>query len=241
MKYQKSISDELISAKDRVRSLIDNAHFGEDGRYKEILLREMIANQLPSFASVGTGFVRGDRLTHQIDIIVYDNRIPLIFRKSDFVIVPKEAVLGIVEVKTTWNRSRFKREYAQAHENGMIIGKYIFNGIFYYDCSNISRIQNSRDFFKGLFAQQHGYVNNISLGTDYFMKYWAPGQLHGNKKEIFELYKIEKLSFGYFISNLIEDVYLQKPHNSLPESLKNVMYPIAETKEAHVEYPIPLD
>lgn len=32
-KYQKSISDELIATKDRVRNFIDAAHWAEDGRY----------------------------------------------------------------------------------------------------------------------------------------------------------------------------------------------------------------
>lgn len=32
--YQKSISEELISIKDRVRYFIDNHHWAEDGRYK---------------------------------------------------------------------------------------------------------------------------------------------------------------------------------------------------------------
>ena len=38
--YRKSISEELISTKDRVRNFIDNRHWGEDGRYKEIILSE---------------------------------------------------------------------------------------------------------------------------------------------------------------------------------------------------------
>lgn len=37
IEYQQSISRELISIKDRVRNFIDNHHWGEDGRYKEII------------------------------------------------------------------------------------------------------------------------------------------------------------------------------------------------------------
>ena len=70
-KYQKSISDELIATKDRVRNFIDDAHWAEDGRYKEIILKDILANKLPAFASIGTGFVMGDRLSSQIDIIIY--------------------------------------------------------------------------------------------------------------------------------------------------------------------------
>lgn len=35
--YRKSISNELIDIKDRVRDFIDDVHWGEDGRYKEII------------------------------------------------------------------------------------------------------------------------------------------------------------------------------------------------------------
>ena len=42
IEYQKSISNELISVKNRVRNFIDGRHWGEDGRYKEIILSEIL-------------------------------------------------------------------------------------------------------------------------------------------------------------------------------------------------------
>ena len=38
---------------------------------------------------------------------------------------------------------------------------------------------------------------------------------------------------GYFISNLIEDIHLVHCGESIPENLRNVFYPITETKEPH--------
>ena len=38
--FQKSISNELIATKDRVRNIIENRHWGEEGRYKEVILIE---------------------------------------------------------------------------------------------------------------------------------------------------------------------------------------------------------
>lgn len=52
--YQKSISDELMSVKDRVRNFIDDRHWGEDGRYKEIILSHTLRQHLPERVSVGT-------------------------------------------------------------------------------------------------------------------------------------------------------------------------------------------
>lgn len=54
-----------------------------------------------------------------------------------------------------------------------------------------------------------------------------------NQKKKYRLYKIDDLSFGYFISNLIEDSYNLMTGRPIPESLKAVLYPIEETKEAH--------
>lgn len=58
--YRKSISNELIDIKDRVRDFIDDVHWGEDGRYKEIILKECLRNHLPANIKIGTGFVMGE-------------------------------------------------------------------------------------------------------------------------------------------------------------------------------------
>lgn len=40
--FQQSITQELDVIKNRVRSLIGDAHWGEEGRYKEIILQKII-------------------------------------------------------------------------------------------------------------------------------------------------------------------------------------------------------
>ena len=69
--YRESISNELISIKDRVRDFVQ--HFPEDGRYKEIILKNILSRHLPKTVSIGTGFVMCDNheSTSQIDIIIY--------------------------------------------------------------------------------------------------------------------------------------------------------------------------
>ena len=52
MDYQKSIAQELASVKNRIRDFIDGNHWGEDGRYKEEILKEVLADKLPSYASI---------------------------------------------------------------------------------------------------------------------------------------------------------------------------------------------
>ena len=78
LEYQKSISKELLSIKDRLRNFIDDHHWPEDGRYKEIILTDILRKHLPKSVSVGTGFVMGEQgLSTQVDIIIYRNDFPV--------------------------------------------------------------------------------------------------------------------------------------------------------------------
>ena len=99
-KFQKSITKELDTVKDRVRNLIGSSHWGEEGKYKEAILRNVIRRFLPANLSLGTGFViRKDnnrtQISNQIDIIVYDNTIPVLFSEGDFVITTYKNVKAI--------------------------------------------------------------------------------------------------------------------------------------------------
>ena len=240
LKYQQSISNEIISTKDRIRNLIGGIHYGEDGRYKEILLRNIIMSKLPNFAAMGTGFVLGEtEISTQIDIIIFRKDFPLIFQCSDFVIVPKEAVLGIIEVKTRLNRGNFRETYLKAHDNGKIIGPQVFNGIFAYE-NDICFNKLPRTISET--CQSHyENVNHIAFGASHFMKYWRDGQPDGSPNDKYHIYEICDLAFGYFISNLVENIHIQiTGYDSIPESMDRIMYPIENTKEAHKKHIIQL-
>ncbi len=98
--YQQSVAEEFKALEKRVRNLIDDSHWGEEGRYKEAILMNYLKRVLPRHLSVGTGFVRNNNeITNQIDIIIYDNSYPLFFSEGDFVISSVQNVIGIIEVK----------------------------------------------------------------------------------------------------------------------------------------------
>ncbi|MEE3349415.1 MAG: DUF6602 domain-containing protein [Candidatus Gastranaerophilaceae bacterium] len=217
--YRKSISNELISIKDRVRDFVN--HFPEDGRYKEIILKNVLIKHLPKTVSIGTGFVMCDnhKSTSQIDIIIYDNRIPPLFQIDDFVIVVKESVLGIIEVKSKLYKRKFKEINKKAHKNGqLIVGeddlKLLFNGIFAYETdldSNDSSLPNS---IISSLNEHHGQVRHICFGKDIFMRYWySDPQRNFSQNEHCGFYKLEDLSFGYFISNLLESILINVNQN----------------------------
>ena len=75
--FSKSISNELIATKDRrVRNIIENRHWGEEGRTKRSYFdrKETLKKRLPKNISVGTGFIINHHLiSTQIDIIIYRN------------------------------------------------------------------------------------------------------------------------------------------------------------------------
>ena len=265
VKYQQSIAAEFAAQRDRVRYFIGSAHWGEDGRYKEIILADFLRTMLPANVSVGTGFVknREGELTNQIDIIIYRNEYPRLFNKGDFVILTPESVLGIVEVKSTTDfhklserRGRNLSVIEKCEKNGRIIGsKEIFNGIWSYD-SDVINYHDRRDYrhfeiptFKCRLRETDGYLNHISFNSDLFCRYWAEGNprdRYTNPRPCFSFYDLsaqhifgnqgygkEGLSFGYFISNLLEMVYQQIAPQVLSEQYYEFLYPLENTKESY--------
>lgn len=216
--YHKTTTKELLALTSKVRSLIP--HWGEDGRYKEAILKNVIRRFIPEKFSIATGFVvkqteqRGEHLSsRQIDLIVYDDASPVLFKEGDFAILTPDAVRGIIEVKANLKNQGITPVITQANENGEFIfsGKYdkrqsFFNGIFSYDgFTNKFRMPEFTASFTAAnqpFEDAPDYekfkVNHVSLNKDWFLKVWnGDTQPHS-------LYNIEDLSFPFFIANLVD-------------------------------------
>ena len=239
-----STAKELLAIKDRVRNLID--HWGEDGRYKEAVLKTIIQRFLPEKYKIGNGFVvkqtqtRGEHnASKQIDLIIYDTAYPILFKESDFVILTPDSVKGIIEVKANLENQRFNNVLKKANENGEFIfqGKSdynspFFNGIFSFEGyeSLISpdtiknTIQTVTDEFRTKTNYHKFIVNHISFNKLWFYKYWTQEFSSGELTNY--IYKIEDLSFSFFISNLMDYVGgLSVIQNS------NLWYPVDKSIE----------
>ncbi|MBY5725226.1 DUF6602 domain-containing protein [Rhizobium leguminosarum] len=85
------------------------------GADKEELLRSFLEQRLPRRYHVATGFVHG--FDQQIDILIYDqiDYAPL-FRVGNLVVVPREAVRAVIEVKSYLSRSKFRTALKQVTE-----------------------------------------------------------------------------------------------------------------------------
>ncbi len=218
--FQKSITEELNVVKSRVRNLIGNRHWGEEGRYKEAILKNILRKFLPKNISVETGFIISSnnqhRISKQIDIIIYDNSYPVLFSEGDFIITTMENVKGIIEVKSKigTGNNNFQNVIQQFDEtiepvNNNLTNRKLFLGIFAFDFTGDI---NSNTIDENL-TRSSKNVNHISLGKNYFIRKWKSEDANRLRppvtncnNDFYNIYEITDLSFSYFIANLIDIV-----------------------------------
>ena len=233
--FHKSTVKELLAVKDRVRNLIN--HWGEDGRYKEAVLKSIIQRFLPEKFKIASGFVvrqTDEREIHksstQIDLIIYDSSFPVLFKEGDFVILTPDAVNAIIEVKANIQNQNIQEILLKSNQNGKFIfnGKRnktdpFFNGIFSYEgyenitpnSAVLETIKESNIEFENDQYFNQFVVNHISFNNHNFYKYWP----QDNEKHY--IYMIEDLSFAFFISNIIDYVGI----NSVIDN-SNLWFPV---------------
>jgi hypothetical protein len=245
-KFQESITKELEVVKDRVRNLIGSANWGEEGRYKEVVLMNVIRRFLPSNLSVGTGFIVKSETglaidpqitaSKQIDIIVYDNRIPVLFSEGNFVITTGKHVKALIEVKTRAENRDLAEILRVSIEKAKILERIVFNGVFAFEYSNNNLIETLKATLEAL-GEEGKYVNHISLGPSVFVKHWmrgAPVDSDGCDSDFYGIYDFrsgsnqKRISFSYFISNLL----FSMSGTELDDRLW-LLFPIKEGKEQY--------
>ena len=226
LRFQKSITQELEIIKNRVRDLIGGANWPEEGRYKEAILIEAINTQLPEQVSTGTGFiVRKDEhsvdfeISKQHDIILYDNRMPVLLRYGDFIVTTPRCVMGVVEVKSNLSPSKFREVFKKLEESlESILDNYNdkFIGIFSYDfLNNNTNTQYNIEIQQNItntLKKSRGIINHISLGEQYFIRFWEKHQgleldpVVISDTDFYNIYQITNLSYSYFISNILHRI-----------------------------------
>ena len=135
--YYKSITVELEALKNRVRNFIGDVHWLTDGEWKEGVLQAIIARHLPASVSIGRGFVRTvGGVTTQCDLLLYRTDRPVLFRDGDLVILTPDALLGVVEVKTSLDKNEFTKAVAKLSAIGNLLATHsghFFLGLFSYE------------------------------------------------------------------------------------------------------------
>lgn len=242
--YIKAQSRALKEKQDCVRNAIGDKHWGEDGRYKELLLKKWLKKELDSSVDIGTGFVMdGEKSSSQIDMIIYNPTIANFrVRQDDLIIIDKDSVLAILEVKTRIDTSKAKVMINKLIDNKKLIGKDIFAGIFAYECQAKGAKLSDESLKKVLLGskgnlkkgieqslqmQDDYLIDCIAFGENYFMKFWEanlPCKFYENKH--YSFYKLENQSFGYFMLNIVEHILLLLHKNQkFTQKQLNSIYP----------------
>jgi len=109
VEYFESFAKEIEGKFNRIKHLTD--HGPSKGDYHEEILRSIIRNFLTKRFSVKKGFIykNQEEKSSQIDIMIVDENHPAayVFQEGDFAVVMPEAVVAIVEVKTTLDAGQF--------------------------------------------------------------------------------------------------------------------------------------
>lgn len=106
--YQKLLEEKLIAELNFARSLV--AHSGERGRIVELTMQKFLEQHLPEAFGITTGFAidHKGQLSKQIDLIVYSKSQCPFFFNEGISVLPVEAVILAVEVKTKMDRREFE-------------------------------------------------------------------------------------------------------------------------------------
>ena len=215
--YFRSITDEVNALQNKVRNFITN-HWPTDGQWKESVLRTILRRHLPQTISIGTGFIVSETKTsNQIDILLYDNSKPVLFKDNEFVIVTPDGVRGIIEVKTSAVKSDLESIFSKLADDIAMIptghSDCRFFGVFFYE--GTGTLQNlggnpeeAQNVLTKLFNASEGSsrrtINCISIGDSFFARYWIQSPEGNQLVERWHAYYLENKAPAYFIHNVIE-------------------------------------
>jgi hypothetical protein len=254
--FQKSIGEEFNVIKNRVRDLIGDQHWGEEGRYKESLLKNTLKKFLPENMGIGTGFIlkKKDSAVYrssQIDIFIYDTSFPVLLKEGDFVITSPEHVYAIIEVKTNIDTKTIDELKVKRDKNFEVMEKDIFYGIFVFDDKTINK-DNIREKLRILLDYSKGRINHICVGSRLFVRYFSREELqqkgaffnenslgywgfYNFKEEIIgdKPIDLEGLAPAYFISNLVDFILIKQKQNIAAENRSWFLFPIVKGKQPH--------
>lgn len=142
--YFLSLSLELKAQAARVRQLIGDAHWGHDGRHKEILFQDIVRRHSPASLLVTTGFVVSPvdidiRSTEQ-DVLVVDTSLEApLFHNGDLSIVFPHTVVAAISIKSSMRGDTIEsvvhglNSVRKVARDAQVDPRSIWCGGFFYD------------------------------------------------------------------------------------------------------------
>lgn len=120
-RYFDHLADQLASKISQAKVYITK-HNPSTGALAEAVLREFLQEHLPGQVRAEQGFILSPDggLSKQCDILIYDaHRYAPFYRAGAVVVVPVEAVIAVIEVKTSINKRAFEEviKYFEAFDS----------------------------------------------------------------------------------------------------------------------------
>lgn len=177
-RYFQSLTSECETLKDRVRHLVNDAHWPTDGEWKESVLRSMLRRTSPESVTIGRGFVvTQDACSTQIDVLIYDNSMPVLYRDGDLVFVTPSACRGIIEVKSNTSAKAIRSAAIKLADNAEFVRQHgldfhIFVGLFSYDFRGKNHGPVLDALAEAAAGRDARIIDHVSLGTSKLVKYW---------------------------------------------------------------------
>ena len=216
--YFDSISQELRGLQNRVRNFLTIPHWLTDGEWKESALRSILRRHLPHTIQVGRGAViRENENSRQIDLLIHSSDAPVLFRDGELVFVTPDAIVGIIEVKTSLDNTLFDKALAQLVDQARVVshptGYGKFFGLFAYESTVSPR--HALEALREAATQKGITIDLVCLGYDYFIKFWefdplTPTKTVRSPVHRWHSYRIDNNAPAYFIHNVVERV---SPHS----------------------------
>lgn len=209
--YFEDLSKEISALQNRVRNFIGKANWGEEGRWKESIIRTMLKRYLPDTLKVGSGFVvTPSEVSTQCDIIIYSADKPTLFKEDEFVVLTADAVKAVIEIKTCLKKTQIQPAIEKLTKVGDLLKGHTipFLGIFAYEPSNTSNYDAVLEAFqKGNRNWTSHAISAATFGPDLFVKYWRMRPEDGRKKyHHWHAYNTQGMAAAYFIHNVITEV-----------------------------------
>lgn len=210
MAFHRSVSAELSAVKDRIRNLV--RHWPTDGEWKEVALRSVLRRHLPETVLVGRGFVVGrERSSTQVDVLIVDARKPTLFKDGDLFVVTPDAVLGVIEVKTTLPAKAALIEtltkltaverlcFEETSRDSVWTGLFVFE-----DGGDV--VPQLLEGAAAAFLKTEASVNCISCGPSSFVRFWSDGGAVNSRVAgaVWHGYRLDEVAPSYFLGNLVD-------------------------------------
>ena len=255
MQFHELIGTEFEVKKNLVRSLIGDANWGEDGKHKEVVLRNILRMVLPETLRIGEGFViysssNKEKCSKQIDILITDSDKPVLFKEGDMILATPHSVNSVIEVKTKIATLKCLEKTIEELAKEAFIIRSDFNrtckfGLFVYENSLIKKDKEILELLRNININKcksndknKGVIDWLVLGPDRFFElqyHYFPPQPFGWNLYNFSKNKKANLAFSYFIIMCALDYVIFKLENyeDIKEEIKNIWFPIDGGLEAY--------